>query len=108
MWFLVLSLLLGSRAPAPLFPQAAGSPLPFELRTNANLLFGKGVRTGADYYDVIVTRQPASSVFVKLPYTSKGGKFSFDLHHRIAMTPDFELPAEITTEVQIMTGGTNT
>jgi hypothetical protein len=43
---------------------------------------------------------------IKLPYTRKGGKFSFDLHHRIAMTDDFGLAAEVTTVVEILSGGT--
>jgi hypothetical protein len=45
-------------------------------------------------------------VLIKLPYTKKGGKFSFDLHHRIAMTDDFGLPADVTTVVEILSGGT--
>ena len=45
-------------------------------------------------------------MLIKLPYTKKGGKFRFDLHHRIAMTEDFGLPAEVTTVVEVLTGGT--
>jgi hypothetical protein len=43
---------------------------------------------------------------IKLPYTKKGGKFSFDLHHRVAMTDDYGLPAEVTTVVEVLSGGT--
>lgn len=82
--------------------------VPFDIRANRNLLLGKGEKTGSDYYDVIITRQPTSGVLIKLPYTKKGGKFSFDLHHRVAMTSDFGLPAEITTVIEILSGGTNT
>jgi hypothetical protein len=45
-------------------------------------------------------------ILIKLPYTKKGGKFSFDLHHRIGMTPDFGFPAEVTTVVEVLSGGT--
>jgi hypothetical protein len=79
----------------------------FDIRARQNLLLGTGDQTRGSYYDVVITRQPSSGVLIKLPYTRKGGKFSFDLHHRIAMTNDFGLPAEITTVVEVMTGGTN-
>src|SRR6476646_11667839 len=78
----------------------------FDIRANEKLLMGRGMTTGRPYYDVVITRQPTAGVFIKLPYTKKGGKFSFDLHHRIAMTDDFGLPAEVTTVVEILTGGT--
>ena len=80
--------------------------IPFEVRTRQNLLMGKGGTTGAQYYDVVITRQPNAGVLIKLPYTKKGGKFSFDLHHRLAITDDFGLPAEITTVVEVLSGGT--
>src|SRR6476661_663285 len=78
----------------------------FEVRARQNLLMGKGTETGQAYYDVVITKQPTAGVLIKLPYTKKGGKFSFDLHHRIAMTDDFGLPAEVTTVVEILSGGT--
>src|ERR1044071_469960 len=77
----------------------------FDIRAKQTLLMGKGANTGRAYYDVIITRDPVAGVLIKLPYTKKGGKFSFDLHHRIAMTQDFGLPAEITTVVEILSGG---
>jgi hypothetical protein len=77
-----------------------------DVRAKQNLLMGRGMTTGRAYYDVVITRQPTSGVLVKLPYTKKGGKFSFDLHHRIAMTDDFGVPAEVTTEIEILSGGT--
>src|SRR5207245_4741331 len=58
--------------------------------------------TGTPYYDVVITRQPTQGILIKLPYTKKGGKFSFDLHHRMAMTEDFGLPAEVTTVVEVL------
>src|SRR5262252_9556569 len=78
----------------------------FDIRAKANLLMGKGVNTGRSYYDVVITKDPGSGVLIKLPYTKKGGKFTFDLHHRLAMTEDFGLPAEITTVIEILSGGT--
>jgi hypothetical protein len=78
----------------------------FEIRAKQSLLMGKGGSTGRAYYDAVITREPTSGVLIKLPYTKKGGKFSFDLHHRIAMTEDFGLPAEVTTVVEIISGGT--
>ena len=78
----------------------------FEIRAKQNLLMGKGASTGRSYYDVVITKEPTSGVLIKLPYTKKGGKFSFDLHHRVAMTQDFGLPAEVTTVVEILSGGT--
>jgi hypothetical protein len=83
-----------------------GKEVAFEVRAKQNLLMGKGETTGRAYYDVVITRSPTSGVFIKLPYTKKGGKFSFDLHHRIAMTDDFGLPAEVTTVIEVLNGGT--
>ena len=80
--------------------------LQFDIRARENLLMGKGATSKADYYDVVITRQPNAGVLIKLPYTRKGGKFTFDLHHRIAITDDFGLPAEVTTVVEVLTGGT--
>src|SRR5688572_28500257 len=83
------------------------APSQYEIRAPRNLLMGKGATTGAEYWDVIITRQPSSGVLIKLPYTQKGGKFTFDLHHRLAITDDFGLPAEVTTVIEILSGGTN-
>jgi hypothetical protein len=88
----------------PMSQSSAGNPLPFEIRAKDSLIQGKGQTSGETYYDVVVTKQPADGVLVKLPYTQKGGKFSFDLHHRISLTPDF-MDAEVTTIVEIITGG---
>ena len=87
------------------FAQQAQS-LQFDVRARPNLLMGKGAASGLPYYDVVITHQPNAGVLIKLPYTRKGGKFSFDLHHRIAITEDFGLPAEVTTVVEVLTGGT--
>ena len=78
----------------------------FEVRAKQNLLMGKGETTGREYYDVVITRTPTAGVLIKLPYTKKGGKFSFDMHHRIAMTNDFGLPADVTTVIEVLSGGT--
>jgi hypothetical protein len=81
-------------------------PIPFDIRARQSLLMGKGATTGTLYYDVVITNQPTQGVFIKLPYTKKGGKFSFDLHHRIGMTQDFGFPAEVTTVVEVLSGAT--
>src|SRR5215467_3610935 len=80
--------------------------LGFDVRAKQSLLMGRGATSGRPYYDVVITQQPRAGVFIKLPYTKKGGKFSFDLHHRIAMTDDFGLPADLTTVVEVLSGGT--
>src|SRR5438132_7833742 len=100
---LVISLLLGL---TPLVQETDKNELPYDVRARQNLLMGKGNVSGSEYYDVVITSQPNAGVLIKLPYTKKGGKFSFDLHHRIAMTDDFGLPAEVTTVVEVLTGGT--
>jgi hypothetical protein len=87
-------------------PQDESKALQFDVRARQNLLLGKGEQSGREYYDVVITKQPNNGVLIKLPYTLKGGKFSFDLHHRIPMTSDFGLPAEVTTIVEVLTGGT--
>lgn len=101
MILLLMSLLL---AWTPLAQEA--KDIPFDIRANQRLLMGHGVTTGRPYYDVVITRQATAGVVIKLPYTKKGGKFSFDLHHRVAMTDDFGLPADITTVVEVLSGGT--
>jgi len=88
----------------PMTQSSAGNLLPFEIRAKDSLIEGKGQTSGETYYDVVITKQPADGVLVKLPYTKKGGKFSFDLHHRISLTPDFA-DAEVTTIVEIISGG---
>lgn len=80
--------------------------IPFDIRANPKLLMAHGVTSGRPYYDVVITRQSTAGVMIKLPYTKKGGKFSFDLHHRVAMTDDFGLPADVTTVVEVLSGGT--
>jgi hypothetical protein len=101
----MMALLLFLIMPWTFFAQA-GQSIPFDIRARQALLMGKGGNTGSLYYDVPITRQPTQGILIKLPYTKKGGKFSFDLHHRIAMTPDFGLPAEVTTVVEVLSGGT--
>src|SRR5438132_5785373 len=81
-----------------------GKDIAFDIRARQNLMMGKGTASGALYYDVVITRQPTQGVLIKLPYTRKGGKFTFDLHHRVAMTPEFTT-AEVTTIIEVITGG---
>jgi hypothetical protein len=78
---------------------------PFEIRAKDNLIFGKGEKSGTTYYDVVITQQPNAGVLLRLPYTRKGGKFTFDLHHRLPLNSDFTT-AEVTTIVQVLTGAT--
>ena len=85
--------------------QQEGS-LRFETRAQESLKLGKGQTTGLQYYDVIITRQPNSGVLVKLDYSRRNTTFSFDLHHRVSLDPDFVYPAEITTNVEVLSGGT--
>ena len=101
----MMALLLFLIMPWTFFVQAAQS-IPFDIRARQALLMGKGGNSGSPYYDVVITRQPTQGILIKLPYTKKGGKFSFDLHHRIAMTADFGLPADVTTVVEVLSGGT--
>src|SRR5215831_14767165 len=101
----MIALLLSLIMPWTFFAQA-GQSIPFDIRARQALLMGKGGNTRASYYDVVITRQPTQGILIKLPYTKKGGKFSFDLHHRIAMTEDFGLPAEVTTVIEVLSGGT--
>jgi hypothetical protein len=79
----------------------------YAIRADANLFFGTGESTGTEYYDVAISSQPSDGVLIKLPYTQKGGKLTFDLHHRVGLSTDFGLPAEIMTVVEVVTGGTN-
>jgi hypothetical protein len=83
-----------------------GKDIAFDVRARQNLLMGRGETSGQSYYDVVITKDPTAGVLIKLPYTKKGGKFTFDLHHRIAMSDDFGLPADVTTVVEILSGGT--
>ena len=80
--------------------------LKFETRAQEALKLGKGQTSGLQYYDVIITRQPNSGVLVKLDYSRRNTTFSFDLHHRVSLDPDFVYPAEITTNVEVLSGGT--
>ncbi len=86
------------------FAQTQGNVLPFEIRADKNLILGKGEKSGETYYDTVITNEPSKGILIKLPYTQKGGRFSFDLHHRISLTPNFA-DAEITTIVEVITGG---
>jgi hypothetical protein len=95
-----------------LFPLAAGkalsqTELDYEVRARANLLFGTGVTSGSAYYDVPITQVPTAGVLIKLPYTTKGGKLTFDLHHRVGASDDLGYPAEVMTVVDVITGGAN-
>ena len=80
--------------------------LRYEVRAEASRLFGKGHTSGRTYYDVVVTRQPNSGIPIKLDYTRSNSTFSFDLHHRVSLGPDFMYPATITTTVEVLSGGT--
>jgi hypothetical protein len=86
------------------FAQTPGNVLPFEIRADKNLILGKGEKSSETYYDAVITKEPSKGILVKLPYTQKGGKFSFDLHHRISLTPNFA-DAEVTTIIEVITGG---
>ena len=101
----MISLLIATLLASTPFAQDS-KDIQFDVRARQSLLMGTGAATRSSYYDVVITRQPTQGILIKLPYTKKGGKFSFDLHHRIAMTEDFGLPAEVTTVVEVLSGGT--
>jgi hypothetical protein len=104
MFSLVMSMLMLF---TPLAQQSNGQLL-FDVRAAESRLFGKGKTSGLPYYDVVVTRQPSSGVLIKLDYTRSNTTFSFDLHHRLSLEPSFVYPAEITTNVEVLSGGTTT
>jgi hypothetical protein len=89
-------------------PQAEqqNAELKHEVRADASRLLGKGLTSGQNYYDVIVTRQPNSGIPIKLDFTRRNTTFSFDLHHRLSLSPDFVYPADVTTTVEVISGGT--
>jgi hypothetical protein len=98
---LVLSLLMW------LTPQAQRNvELLYDIRAAEKLIMGKGLTSGAQYYDVVVTRQPTSGVLVKLDYSRRNTRFSFDLHHRLSLDPGFVYPANIITNIEVLSGGT--
>ena len=85
------------------FAQTPGNVLPFEIRADKNLILGKGEKSSETYYDAVITKEASKGILVKLPYTQKGGRFSFDLHHRISLTPNYG-DAEVTTIIEVITG----
>jgi hypothetical protein len=105
---MVLSLLM---ALTPLGQQNSGGlplkgQLKWENRAAEKLLMGKGQKSGNPYYDVVVTRQPLDGVLIKLDYTRSPTKLSFDLHHRVSLDPGFVYPADIITNIEVLSGGT--
>jgi hypothetical protein len=92
---------------APGFAQTVDEELDFEIRARQALFFGTGADSNSLYFDVPITDQPGEGVLIKLPYTQRGGKLTFDVHHRVAMSDDFGLPAELMTVIEVVTGGTN-
>ena len=89
------------------FAQQRNAELLYEIRAGESRMLGKGQTSGRPYYDVVVTRQPASGILIKLDYTRSDTTFSFDLHHRLSLGPDFVYPAEIITTVEVLSGGTS-
>jgi hypothetical protein len=90
-----------------LTPQAQRNvELLYDIRAAERLIMGKGLTSGAQYYDVVVTRQPTSGILVKLDYSRRNTKFSFDLHHRLSLDPEFVYPATIMTNIEVISGGT--
>src|SRR5678816_1859394 len=86
--------------------QQQSAQLLYEVRAAPELTMGKGVTSGLTYYDVVITRQPNSGVLVKLDYSRRNTTLTFDLHHRVALVPDFSYPAEIITNIEVLSGGT--
>jgi len=90
---------------SPVAPQQ-NAQLLYDVRVPDSLLLGKGKTSNLPYYDVIITRQPNSGVLIKLDYTRRNTTFSFDLHHRLSLDPGFTYPADIITNVEVLSGGT--
>ena len=88
--------------------QQSNTELRHEIRAEASRLLGKGQTSGREYYDVVITRQPNAGIPIKLDYTRRNTTFSFDLHHRLSLGPDFAYPATVTTTVEVISGGTVT
>ena len=86
--------------------QQQNAELRHEVRADASRLLGKGQTSGLNYYDVIITRQPNAGIPIKLDFTRRNTTFSFDLHHRLSLSPDFVYPADVTTTVEVISGGT--
>jgi hypothetical protein len=86
--------------------QQQNAQLLYDVRVPDSLVLGKGKTSNLPYYDVVVTRQPNSGVLIKLDYTRRNTTFSFDLHHRLSVDPDFVYPAEVITNVEVLSGGT--
>src|ERR1043165_9770135 len=80
--------------------------LKWDNRAAEKLLMGKGRTSGTEYYDVVISRQPTAGILVKLDYTRSPTKFSFDLHHRVSLDPAFVYPADIITNIEVLSGGT--
>ena len=87
-------------------PLAQQAQLRYEIRAAESRMLGKGQTSGRPYYDLVVTRQPNSGILIKLDYTRSNTTFSFDVHHRLSLGPDFAYPAEIITTVEVLSGGT--
>jgi hypothetical protein len=108
MFAMVLSILM---AFTPLGQQNSGGlplngQLKWENRAAEKLLMGKGQTSGNPYYDVVITRQPTEGILIKLDYTRLPTKFSFDLHHRLSLDSGFVYPADIITNIEVLSGGT--
>jgi hypothetical protein len=80
--------------------------LRYDIRAAQKLLMAKGTTSGRDYYDVVITRQPTDGVLIKLDYSRRPTKFSFDLHHRLSLDPNFAFPADVITNIEVLSGGT--
>lgn len=104
--FLMLLMPAGLRGTPALFGGPQNADLRFENRAPQNLLLGKGETSGLSYYDVAITRQPMAGVLMKLDYSRVDTTFSFDMHHRVSLDSDFTYPAEIITNIEVLSGGT--
>jgi hypothetical protein len=82
-------------------------PKLMDIRAGDGLMFGVGEESGSQYFDVPITRLAEDGVLIKLGYTQRGGELTFDLHHRAGLSPDFGLPAEIMTVVDVITGSSS-
>lgn len=105
-WLAVLVSILAAGSPswAQNGDGTEDAPALMDIRASDSLMFGVGEESGSQYFDVPITRLAGDGVLIKLGYTQRGGELTFDLHHRAGLSPDFGLPAEIMTVVDVITG----
>jgi hypothetical protein len=57
------------------FPQTPGNVLPFEIRADKNLIFGKGETSSETYYDASLPRSPQRAFLSNCPIRRRAAVF---------------------------------